>query len=74
MHTCSNCTTEFNSDHEGLVTIAKEQVACAICDVCLMGARVIKLVLRQGDIGGWKYEQYAAIETSGGLTSTKRAG
>jgi hypothetical protein len=74
MHTCSNCAAEFSADHEGVVTIAREQVVCAICDVCLTGARVIKLVLRKGDIGGWKYEQYTAIETSGGLNSSKRAG
>ena len=74
MHTCSNCAFQFNGAHEGVVVSSKTLPVSSICDACLTGARVIKLVLRQGDAGGWKYEQYAAIETSGGLNSSKRAG
>jgi hypothetical protein len=74
MHTCSNCSSEFNGANEGLVVSSQILPISAICETCLTGARVIKLVLRKGDIGGWKYEQYTAIETSGGLNSSKRAG
>jgi hypothetical protein len=74
MHTCSNCASEFNGANEGVVVSSQVLPISAICDTCLTGARVIKLVLRKGDIGGWKYEQYTAIETSGGLNSSKRVG
>lgn len=72
MHTCNNCNAEFNSDNEGIVTIAKEIVACAICDTCMTNARLVKLVLRRGDIGSFAYEQFSVIETVGGMSSTKR--
>jgi len=74
MHNCSNCNTAFDPDQEGVVVTAKKQMATAICDACMVNARLIKLVVRRGDIGGFAYEQFSVIETVGGMTTAKRAG
>jgi hypothetical protein len=72
MHTCSNCNASFDGTQEGLVASAQGKVATAICDACMTNGRLIKLVLRRGDIGGFTYEQFSVIETVGGMS--KRAG
>lgn len=64
MQTCDNCKADFDSDNEGIVATAKGRAACAICDACMSGARLIKLVLRRGDVGGFTYEQYTVIEAA----------
>lgn len=64
MPACDNCKTEFDPDKEGLVASSKGRPACAICDACMEGARLIKLVLRRGDLGGFLYEQYSVIESA----------
>ena len=74
MHTCSNCNASFDADKEGVVVTAKNKTATAICDACMTNARLIKLVLRRGDIGSFAYEQFSVIETVGGMSSAKRAG
>jgi hypothetical protein len=74
MHNCSNCNTPFDTTKEGVVVSAKGQVATAICDGCMVNARLIKLVVRRGDIGSFAYEQFSVIETVGGMTTAKRAG
>lgn len=73
MQTCSNCNASFDADQEGLVVHNKHTVATAICDACMTNGRLIKLVIRRGDIGGFTYEQFSVIETVGGMSS-KRAG
>jgi hypothetical protein len=40
----------------------------------MTNARLVKLVLRRGDIGGFAYEQFSVIETVGGMTTAKRVG
>lgn len=59
---CDNCSSEFDSTKGGLVTTSHGHLACAICDTCMTGARLIKLVLRRGNLGDFFYEQYSAIE------------
>ena len=71
---CSNCAADFDSTKEGVVLTQKDNVAASICGACLVGARLIKLVMRCGDIGSYTYEQYSVIETIGGMSGTKRAG
>lgn len=63
MHNCSNCNTPFDSDQEGVLVTSKKQMTTAICDACMSGARLVKLVLRRGDIGTFTYEQFSVIET-----------
>jgi thymidine kinase len=72
MHTCSNCKAEFNGANEGVVVSSKILPVTAICDACMTNARLIKLVLRRGDIGSFTYEQFSVIETVGGMSSAKR--
>ncbi len=62
MHKCDNCGSEFDASKEGVVASSKGKHAAAVCDGCMSGARLIKLVLRRGDLGGFAYEQYTAIE------------
>ena len=62
MHTCDNCKTEFDGIKDGLVVMSKGRLASAICGGCVEGARLVKVVLRRGDLGGFSYEQYSAIE------------
>jgi hypothetical protein len=64
MQTCDNCKAEFDPAQEGLVTTAKGRPACAICEGCMTGARLIKVVLRRGDVGSFAYEQYSVIESA----------
>lgn len=72
---CSNCNTDFDSTKSGLLVEQKGTIVAAVCDGCLEGSRVIKLVLRRGDVGNFGYEQFATLEAlSGGLTSPRRAG
>lgn len=72
---CSNCSTDFDSTKEGIVTTQKGALIASICGSCLDGSRVVKLVLRRGDVGNFGYEQFATLEAlSGGLTSPRRAG
>jgi hypothetical protein len=63
MQTCNNCAAAFNDNEEGLVVTHKHTTATAICDSCLTNARLVKLVVRRGDIGGFNYEQFSVIET-----------
>lgn len=74
MHTCSNCNAPFDASNEGVIVTSKGQTATAICDGCMTNARLIKLVVRRGDIGSFAYEQFSVIETVGGMTTAKRAG
>lgn len=62
MHSCDNCKAAFDSSKEGVVTTSKGRHAAAICGSCTEGARKIKIVLCRGDLGGFSYEQYSAIE------------
>lgn len=70
---CSNCNTDFDSTKEGLVLTQTGRAVTSICEACLTGARLVKLVVRRGDIGNFAYEQFSIIETIGGMSS-KRAG
>jgi hypothetical protein len=41
----------------------------------MRNARLVKVVLRRGDIGNFTYEQFSVIETVGGMsTVNKRLG
>ena len=72
---CSNCSADFDSTKEGIVTTQKGVTISSVCGGCLEGSRVVKLVLRRGDIGNFNYDQFATLEAlSGGLTSPRRAG
>lgn len=62
MHNCDNCKADFDASKDGIYTTSRGRVAAAICGDCCAGARLIKLVLRKGDLGGFTYEQYSAIE------------
>lgn len=73
MHTCENCQTSFNAAENGLVVTQKGVTVTGICGSCMSGSRLVKLVLRRGDIGTFSYEQFSIIETVGGMSS-KRAG
>ncbi len=64
MQTCSNCQASFDPDKEGIVTTHKGRAACGICDACMQGAKLIKIVLRRGDVGSFAYEQYSVIESA----------
>lgn len=59
---CDNCKTGFDPATEGFVTTARGRHAAAVCGACTAGARKVKLVLARGDLGGFSYDQYAAIE------------
>ena len=62
-NTCDNCQNAFDPSKEGLVTLYVNRHAAAVCGGCLAGSKKIKLVLRRGDLGGFTYDQYQAIET-----------
>ena len=62
MHHCDNCQHEFDGATEGLVATSRGRFASAVCEGCLSGATLIKLVLRRGALGGYTYQQYSAIE------------
>lgn len=62
LNKCDNCSNEFDADTSGIVATSKTKLAAAICDGCLTGARLIKLVLRQGDVGTPTYDQFSVIE------------
>lgn len=62
MHKCDNCKTEFDGTKSGVVTTSAGRPASAVCDGCTTGAKLIKVVLRRGDLGGFAYEQFTAIE------------
>ena len=71
---CSNCSADFDSTKEGLLVTQKLAIVTSICGACLEGGRIVKLVLRRGDVGNFTYEQYSTLEMmGGGLTSPKRA-
>lgn len=75
MQSCNNCSVDFDSAKEGLVTTEKGRAVAAVCGGCLEGGRVVKVVLRRGDVGSFGYEQFATLEAlAGGLTSPRRAG
>jgi hypothetical protein len=75
MQTCSNCATVFDADQEGFVVTQKTMAVTAVCDPCMRNARLVKVVLRRGDIGNFTYEQFSVIETVGGMsTVNKRLG
>jgi hypothetical protein len=66
MKTCSNCATDFDDDKNGVVVTQKtghtRHLCAAICEACMEGGRLIKVVLRRGDVGGYDYEQFSVIE------------
>lgn len=62
MQTCDNCRDSFDPEKEGVVATSRGKHAAGVCGACCEGARAIKLVLRRGDLGGFTYEQYTAIE------------
>lgn len=62
MQKCDNCRSEFDAAKEGIVTTTRGRVAAAICGGCCGDARTVKLVLKRGDVGGFTYEQYSALE------------
>jgi hypothetical protein len=75
MQICNNCNADFDPAKEGLVTTHKGKAASCICEGCLTGSRVVKVVLRRGDVGNFGYEQFATLEAlAGGLTSPRKAG
>jgi hypothetical protein len=51
MHTCNNCKTEFDASKVGVVVTSRGATSAAVCGDCLDNARLIKVVLRKGDIG-----------------------
>lgn len=64
MQICSNCAASFDPAKEGIIASTKGVPAAGICDGCMTGARLIKLVLRRGDVGGAVYEQFSVIEAA----------
>ncbi len=62
MSKCDNCGSEFDVSKEGLVVTSRTRTAASVCGVCCDGARKVKIVLARGDVGGFTYEQFAAIE------------
>ena len=62
MSKCDNCKTEFDDSKEGFVVSTRGRVAASVCGGCCQGARKVKLVLTRGDLGGFTYEQFSAIE------------
>ena len=72
---CSNCGSDFDSAKGGLLVTQKGVPVTSVCDSCLEGSRVVKVVLERGEIGNFRYKQFATLEAlSGGLTSPRRAG
>ena len=61
MHVCDNCKNAFPMG-TGLITLHNDMLSSGICDSCLDGARIIKVVLQKGDVGRFDYSQYQAIE------------
>ncbi len=62
MKKCDNCRAEFDPAKEGLHVQARGRDAAFVCGGCCSGARTVKLVLKKRDLGGFVYEQFAAIE------------
>lgn len=62
MSKCDNCGSEFDASKDGLVTTSRGRVAASVCGVCCAGVRKAKLVLARGEVGGFTYEQFSAIE------------
>lgn len=72
---CSNCGVDFDSTKGGLLVTQKTAIVTSVCDDCLEGSRVVKVVLRRGDVGSFGYDQFATLEAlSGGLTTPRRVG
>lgn len=60
---CNNCTMPFDPTIGGVVAKTHEgNIACAICEFCLSGALLIKIVLRRTHSKPFTYEQFQALE------------
>lgn len=62
MQKCDNCHSDFDATKDGIVATSRGNHAAAVCGGCCNNARKVKLVLARGDLGGFSYEQYSAIE------------
>ena len=62
MHVCDNCRTEFDPAKTGILVTERGRTATSVCGDCCAGVRKAKIILNRGDLGGFNYEQYVAIE------------
>lgn len=67
MLACSNCQKDFATSKRESISVHHASppnllIPVIICDDCLEGVAVIKVVLRRGEDGVFKYDGYQPVE------------